>query len=169
MIFLINERDIGMKSNLINIERILSLHTITAVKRKVFLLAIAYLYLNSQQYFITYCINTKEVDTKIIARSFKKALAEIDAQEFNKLGSHFLKLVAYGNTNSYFQEFRNDRNDTRYANEQKKREELVADRMPEVEDTVSLPAAESRAEDDIRLSVAISILVFIRVSREFIS
>ena len=67
MIFLINERDIGMKSNLINIERILSLHTITAVKRKVFLLAIAYLYLNSQQYFITYCTNTKEVTTKIVA------------------------------------------------------------------------------------------------------
>ena len=66
MIFLINERDIGMKSNLINIERILSLHTITAVKRKVFLLAIAHLYLNSQQYFITYCTNTKEVKTKIL-------------------------------------------------------------------------------------------------------
>jgi len=72
-------------------------------------------------------MNRDKVDTKIIARSFKKALAEIDAQEFSKPGSHFLKLVAYGNANSYFQEFRNDRNDTRYANEQKKREELVAE------------------------------------------
>ena len=64
MIFLINERDIGMKSSLINIERVLSLHTITAVKRKVFLLAIAHLYLNYQQYFITYYTKTKEVKNK---------------------------------------------------------------------------------------------------------
>jgi peptidoglycan hydrolase-like protein with peptidoglycan-binding domain len=114
----------------------------------------AKVYLEDIREFVS--LNPKELDPLLLGGSYSPAMQEVQNQTFNKIGSNFLRLVAFTKKSSLFREFLQAKLKTRFDAEKKVRTAISKVIVEQINALKTRLSANPLAPDAFQLSQLIN-------------